>query len=140
MIKYSLIITFGILLVACGEGDQSSSNNRLIDAVKYSAGKSIYSNTCVVCHQSNGEGVEGAFPPLANSDYLMADKNRAIRIAAKGMDGEITVNGVVYNGVMASQSLSNKEVKEVMNYVLNSWGNEGGEVTIEEVEVALAGK
>lgn len=140
MIKYSLIITFGILLVACGEGDQSSSNNRLIDAVKYSAGKSIYSNTCVVCHQSNGEGVEGAFPPLANSDYLMADKNRAIRIAAKGMDGEITVNGVVYNGVMASQSLSNKEVKEVMNYVLNSWGNEGGEVTIEEVEAALAGK
>ncbi|MDN5199743.1 copper-containing nitrite reductase [Fulvivirgaceae bacterium BMA10] len=92
-------------------------------------GKQVYSRTCFACHQANGEGIANAFPPLANSDYLNADVNRAIDIVLNGKSGEITVNGVKYNSVMTKQVLSDEEVANVLTYVYNSWGNNKTEVT-----------
>jgi mono/diheme cytochrome c family protein len=100
----------------------------------YAAGEAVYKKTCVACHQADGKGMEGAFPPLAGSDYLLADKNRAIAQVIHGSEGEITVNGKVYTGVMPPQAITDEEVRDVINYVLNSWGNDGGEVTLEEVQ------
>ena len=99
----------------------------------YSAGEEVYSKNCKACHQATGKGIPRAFPPLAQSDYLLEDKNRAIKIVLKGLAGEITVNGDVYNNVMAPQAISDKEVVDVLNYILNSWGNSAGEVTLEDV-------
>ena len=99
----------------------------------YSAGEEIYGKTCKACHQATGKGIPGAFPPLAESDFLLEDKNRAIKIVLEGLTGEITVNGNVFNGVMTPQAISDEEVVDVLNYVLNSWGNEGGEITLEDV-------
>lgn len=104
-------------------------------------GKEIYSSYCVSCHMSEGQGVPGAFPPLAESDYLMADKERSIRTVMHGLEGEITVNGKTYNNIMTPLGLTNEEIAHVLNYVRNSWGNEGEVVTFEEVEaVREAGK
>lgn len=100
----------------------------------YSAGKTVFDKTCKACHQENGEGIPGAFPPLAKSDYLLADKTRAIKQVLEGSSGEITVNGETFNGTMPAQILEDQEVVDVLNYVLNSWGNDGGEVTLEEVQ------
>lgn len=100
---------------------------------KYSKGEAIYKKTCIVCHQANGKGIEGVFPPLAGSDYLLEDKNRAITQVIHGSEGEIIVNGITYSGIMPPQVLSIDEVKEVVNYTLNSWGNNGGEVSLKEV-------
>lgn len=97
-------------------------------------GKDKYMATCSACHQANGQGIEGAFPPLANSDYLNADVNRAIDIVLHGKTGEITVNGKKYNSVMTAQALSDEEVVNVLTYVYNSWGNSKKEVTPEMVE------
>ncbi len=80
-----------------------------------------------------GQGIEGVFPPLAESDYMMADKKRSIRTVKFGMEGEITVNGVVYNNIMTSMGLDDQEVADVLNYIRNSWGNEGEPVTAKEV-------
>lgn len=99
----------------------------------YSAGEEVYGRTCKACHQATGKGIPSAFPPLAESDYLLEDKNRAIKIVLEGLTGEVTVNGDVYNGVMTPQPISDQEVVDVLNYVLNSWGNEGGEITLEDV-------
>ena len=49
----------------------------------------------------------------------------------------MVVNGVTYNGTMAPQNLNEQEVVDVMNYILNSWGNDGGEVTLEEVQAQM---
>src|SRR5687768_10521933 len=57
-------------------------------------GKEVYNNQCITCHMEKGEGIEGAFPPLAKSDYLMADKKRAIKQILEGASGEMVVNGV----------------------------------------------
>ncbi|MCB0466733.1 MAG: nitrite reductase, copper-containing [Aequorivita sp.] len=97
-------------------------------------GKDKYMATCVACHQANGQGIEGAFPPLAKSDYLNADVDRAIDIVLHGKTGEITVNGKKYNSVMTAQALSDEEVANVLTYVYNSWGNSKKEVTPEMVQ------
>jgi len=98
------------------------------------AGKQIYSQTCFACHQGEGQGIKGAFPPLAKSDYLNADVNRSIDIVLKGKSGEITVNGEKYNSVMTRQILSPDEVADVLTYVYNSWGNNKSVVTSKMVK------
>ncbi|MDO4998253.1 MAG: copper-containing nitrite reductase [Neisseria sp.] len=97
------------------------------------AGEAIYKANCLACHGMEGKGVEGAFPPLANSDYLNADYKRGIQAITKGLSGKITVNGKDYNSVMPAIALKDEEVANVLTYVLNSFGNKGGEVKPEEV-------
>ncbi len=98
-------------------------------AERVADGNSVYSKTCFACHQSKGEGLSNAFPPLAKSDYLNADVNRAIEIVLKGKTGEITVNGQKFNSVMTAQTLSDDEVANVLTYVYSAWGNNKKEVT-----------
>lgn len=97
-------------------------------------GKNIYSRTCFACHQSEGQGIPSAFPPLAKSDYLNADVNRAIGIVLNGLSGEITVNGENYNSVMTSQNLTDQEIADVLTYVYSSWGNNKTHVKAEDVK------
>ncbi|WP_066218991.1 c-type cytochrome [Formosa haliotis] len=99
-------------------------------------GKQIYNVQCIACHMENGEGLTGAFPPLAKSDYLLSDIPRAAQNILKGLSGEIKVNGVSYYGSMPSHNLSTKELTDVVNYISNSWGNEFG--LIEEETIATA--
>ncbi|MFA7446602.1 MAG: copper-containing nitrite reductase [Flavobacteriaceae bacterium] len=97
-------------------------------------GKTIYGRTCFACHQSEGQGIPSAFPPLAKSDYLNTDVNRAIDVVIHGMSGEITVNGAKYNSVMTSQNLTDQEIADVLTYVYNSWGNNKSRVAPELVQ------
>lgn len=86
-------------------------------------GKNIYQQNCAACHQPDGKGISGAFPPLAGADYFNADWKRAIDIVKNGKSGPITVNGSPYNGVMPSLGLSDEDIANVLTYISNSWGN-----------------
>lgn len=97
-------------------------------------GRETYMAVCQACHMADGTGIEGAFPPVAESDYLNEDPSRGVEAVVHGLSGEITVNGETYNGVMPRQNLTNEEVANVITYVLNSFGNDGGEITPEQVE------
>ena len=88
-----------------------------------SNGKLIYEDFCIQCHLSNGEGIEKIYPPLNNSDYLLKELDKSIYSIKYGLRGEIIVNGIKYNGVMASQGLEDDEIADVMNYITNSWDN-----------------
>ncbi|WP_026777432.1 copper-containing nitrite reductase [Polaribacter sp. Hel_I_88] len=101
---------------------------------KLKDGKQVYMNTCFACHQAEGQGIPNAFPPLAKSDYLNADVERAIGVVLNGLTGEITVNGKKYNSVMTRQTLTDEEVADVMTYVYNSWGNNKTNVSIKTVQ------
>ncbi|WP_373074695.1 cytochrome c [Zeaxanthinibacter enoshimensis] len=97
-------------------------------------GKEIYQDFCVTCHLPAGEGVANTFPPLAGSDYLLEKREASIRAVKFGQQGEIVVNGVTYDNMMMNMGLEDEEVADVLNYILHSWGNEGGAmVTVEEV-------
>lgn len=78
--------------------------------------------------------MEGVFPPLAESDFLMADKRRSIEVVLNGLEGPITVNGKDYDSVMPPMSqLSDDEIANILTFVRNSFGNQGEAVTAEEV-------
>lgn len=96
-------------------------------------GKAVYEANCLACHQATGQGVEGAFPPLAKSDYLAADHKRGIQAILRGVSGKITVNGKEYNSVMPAVALNDDQAANVLTYILNSFGNAGGEITPAQV-------
>jgi mono/diheme cytochrome c family protein len=87
------------------------------------AGEEIYQDFCLQCHLTTGAGVSGVFPPIKNSDYLMNNIDKSIAGIKFGLKGEIVVNDEIYDGVMAKQGLDNEEIADVMNYILNQWGN-----------------
>ncbi|CAI8209660.1 MAG: Cytochrome c-552 [Flavobacteriaceae bacterium] len=95
-------------------------------------GTLIYQDFCLQCHGSEGKGESGVFPPLAQSDYLMENITQSIQGIKYGMRGVMVVNGVVYEGMMAAQGLDDEEIADVMNYILNSWGNSTQEQITEE--------
>ncbi len=95
-------------------------------------GAVIYEDFCVTCHLASGEGLKGTFPPLAKSDYLLNNREASIRGIKYGQKGEIIVNGEKYNSFMAPLGLSDDEVADVMNYILNSWGNTSDKMVTEK--------
>jgi nitrite reductase (NO-forming) len=96
-------------------------------------GKMVFSQTCIACHQSDGKGIPNVFPPLAGSDFLNQNKERAIETVIKGRQGAITVNGNNYNGIMPPQVLTDQQISAVLTYVYAQWGNSGKKVTPDEV-------
>ncbi len=97
-------------------------------------GKKTYDMTCIACHQANGLGVPGQYPPLAASEWVTGNEDRVIRIVLHGLNGPITVEGKEYNNVMAPLgSLKDDQIANVISYVRASWGNTASEVTPEAV-------
>lgn len=83
-----------------------------------------------------GEGLEGIFPPIAKSDYMLADKKRAIQQTLYGVSGSMTVNGVAYNGEMNAYDLTDDQMSDLMNYIFNSFGNDQGVISPADVKAA----
>ena len=153
MKKLTILLTIFsvVFFVACGGGGETKKADdtkaakkevvkeapvKEVVAADFSAGEAIYNGkgTCVTCHQKTGLGLPPTFPPLAKADYLLADKNRAIAQTMYGAKEAITVNGTEYpGGIMTTVELTDQEVMDVVNYILNSWGNNAGTVTLEEV-------
>ncbi len=118
-----------------GKGEKATYTASFQDPLTESMkrGAEIYTEYCIQCHLGQGEGVKGTFPPLANSDWLLPEKRKeAIRVVKYGQSGEIKVNGEAYNGIMAELGLYDDEVADVMNYILNNWGNTGDTLVTEE--------
>jgi len=107
-------------------------------------GKAVFQGICSTCHQLEGQGLASVFPPLARSDFLMADKERSIGIVLQGLHGPVTVNGQSYNNVMPPfANLSDREVADLLTFVRNSFGNRGEPVDVGEVarvRASLGGK
>lgn len=138
------IFTLTMVMVSCGGGSQSSGEQQKVEAAANSGlpadiqammprGEEIYKTKCKVCHQDNGQGIANVFPPLANSDYLLADKVRAVAQTLNGSKTEMVVNGAKYTQEMTPQVESKEDAVAVINYVLNNFGNKGGYVTLADV-------
>ena len=84
----------------------------------------------------DGKGVKGIYPPLAKSDYLI-DINKTIHSIKYGLKGPIIVNGEKYNSIMLNQGLDDEEISDVVNYILNSWGNSSDEIITEEIVASI---
>ena len=111
---------------------KETSNKTLAQQIE--DGKKVYQRTCIACHQVQGQGLEGAFPPLAKADYLNANVDRAIETVLKGHTGGITVNGKQYNSVMPPQPLTSEQIADVLTYVYHNWENNKTVVSPERVK------
>ncbi len=99
-------------------------------------GETEYTNTCSTCHQPTGEGMPGAFPPLAGSDIVnMQSPDRMIAIILKGLQGPVTVKGQEFNSVMSpwESVLSDDQIAAITTHERSSWGNSAPAVTPEMV-------
>lgn len=105
-------------------------------------GASLYRASCATCHQANGEGVPGVFPPLAGDPVVTADDpTRHIEIVLWGLQDK-TINGVEYAAAMPgwAEQLSDKEVAAIINHERTSWGNDAPTVSAKDVaKVRAAG-
>ncbi len=100
------------------------------------SGQAVFGRTCVVCHQANGQGLAGAFPPLAKSPYATGAKDKLIKLVLNGLTGPVTVAGQHFNGVMPpwKGQLSDAEIAAVLTYVRSSFGNSADAVSATEVQ------
>jgi mono/diheme cytochrome c family protein len=99
------------------------------------SGSQAYVATCITCHQANGQGIRGAFPPLVKTEWVTGRADVAIAIVLHGMTGEVAVGGVKYSVPMAAlgATLSDQEIANVLTYVRSQWGNSASAVTAAEV-------
>lgn len=146
--KMKVVALMGLIVLivtACGGGQEQKSAadepESMVDqqaedqaVVVNEAGKKVYDQYCIVCHQVDGQGVPNAFPPLSETEYVSGDTDRLIGIVLNGLTGEIEVKGQVYNSVMVAHDfLSDQEVADVITYVRSSFGNTAAAVTPEQV-------
>lgn len=140
-----------LLITACGGGqeqtqEQNSAPQSMVETepesepvISNEAGKKVYDQYCLVCHQANGLGVPSAFPPLVKTEYVLGEADQMIGIVLNGLTGEIEVNGEVYNGVMLAHNfLNDTEVADVITYVRSSFGNDASAVTADQVATVRA--
>ncbi len=125
----------GADLSAVAEVTQARAIGAITLEQRIDAGRTLYNGTCSVCHQNDGTGLPGVFPPLAAADFLADEPiDRTIGIVLNGLTGPVTVNGVDYNTVMPPMSqLNDDEIADILTFVLNSWDNAGGIVAAEAV-------
>ena len=147
-----ILILGGLVLQACGQGGGDQSAPVLTDTAVHDAevasgalgdvmarGEAVFLGNCAACHQPGGQGLAGAFPPLADSDFLLGDRQQVLQAALFGLSGPITVNGMDYNGVMPSMGyLTDQELADALTYVFASWGNSESAVSVEEVAALRA--
>jgi len=121
-------------LAAVTAATKSATGGALTIDEQVKAGQALFAGTCSTCHQANGAGLAGVFPPLAKSDFLAANPKRAIDVVLGGLTGPVKVNGQDYNSVMPPMSqLNDDEIANILTYVLGNWGNPGGKITKAEV-------
>ncbi len=156
--RLSVVLALIGVLVACAKSGESTSASSTEAAsapatagapaaagaqneVSASNGERIYNQNCASCHQSNGEGVKGTFPPLAGNPTVTGFDVHVIHIVKFGLTGRTAVDGVDYNGMMPawSQSLSNADIASVITFIRSAWGNRARPVSEARVAAVQQG-
>jgi mono/diheme cytochrome c family protein len=84
----------------------------------------IYKKYCLVCHQADGSGVPGMYPPLGPGSWVGKDSKVLIDILTKGLTGKVEVKGEIYKNAMPAQSqLTDQEIADVLTYIRSDFGN-----------------
>ena len=106
-------------------------------------GRRVYTN-CMACHQQDGNGLAGQFPPLVGSEWVLGDTDVLIRILLQGLQGELVVAGKPYNGVMPAWArLEDAQIAGVLSYIRSAWGNAAAPIdaaAVAAVRQATAGR
>lgn len=137
-----IIVLIATISIMAQQGNSKSPYITDFDAIDQDSeltqsiarGTEVYTDFCMQCHLPDGKGTPNVFPPLAGSDWLVTKRTESIHSVKYGLNGPITVNGKTYNSAMTPLGLEDEEIADVMNYIMNSWGNTQEKmVTVQEV-------
>jgi mono/diheme cytochrome c family protein len=134
-----------IVLVVAMAGCANSSHGPTAAAASAAAAKNpasasdggaVYVANCSSCHQADGEGVPGAFPPLAGNPTVTGNPVAVITIVKNGLEGRVVVKGQAYSGIMPRWKglLSDEQLADVITYVRSSWKNRATGVSVADVQ------
>jgi mono/diheme cytochrome c family protein len=99
-------------------------------------GKKIFSANCQTCHQANGLGVPGQYPPLAGSEFTTGGSHRPAMIVLKGLQGPVKVKGQQFGSAVMQpwdKILTDQKIADVLTYERSEWGNNASPVTAEQI-------
>jgi mono/diheme cytochrome c family protein len=101
-------------------------------------GAAVFSARCAACHQGSGQGIPGAFPPLAGSEWVAGKESTLAALVLNGVTGPLTVKGASFNGAMPAfrGQLSDAEIAGVLTHIRSQWGNAAGPLSSELVAAA----
>ncbi|MCS7170062.1 MAG: cytochrome c, partial [Candidatus Kapabacteria bacterium] len=118
-----------------GAPQQTAAQEEVPAAGSGTQGAAVYRQICASCHQPNGKGIAGVYPPLVGSELLQGDPTLPIRVVLHGLQGRIERQGKVYNGVMSAWGtvLSDDDIAAVLTYARTAWGNSASPVMPEQV-------
>jgi mono/diheme cytochrome c family protein len=145
-------IVFGLLVFACGyylamysgdfRGDVFNENRGEASASQPAKpvdpavlGQRLFNGKCVACHQPDGKGRPGQFPPLAQSEWLLGPPEIPVLILLLGLQGDVTVAGQHFNGNMPAfgGQLKDEQIAAVLTHVRQEWGNHADPIPVELV-------
>jgi mono/diheme cytochrome c family protein len=128
--SFCFVASVLVLVIACG-------GNKTPEKAPPEDGKLLFNKYCLACHQADGSGVPGMYPPITNTEWVAGDKSRLIGIMLDGLEGEIKVNGQVYKTAMPShQYLSDEQIAAILTYVRTNFGNKADGISAAEVATA----
>lgn len=136
--RWALVIVLVVGLSACARGSRdanASGSAAANNPASASDGASVYSANCSSCHQPNGQGVPGAFPPLDGNPTVTGNPVAVVAIVKNGLDGRVAVNGQAYSGIMPSWKglLSDEQLASVITYIRSAWKNRAPGVSVADV-------
>lgn len=150
LLLLGLLMGFGIVYICLsdiespsvwGDGRQAAElgGGKVSGAAK-ADGAALFASLCAACHQANGQGLPGVFPPLAGSEWVQGQPATVAAILLHGVNGTLTVKGVPYRGAMPAfgAQLSDDEIAAVLSHIRAQWGNSAAAVGPEVVAQARA--
>lgn len=134
VLVFGMIAFFGFQysITEAGDGPSNAGDRRspVSSVVKQETGEAIFKRACASCHQADGKGVPGTFPPLAGSPWVLGSPETPVRIVTLGLGGPLDVKGTSYNGAMPAigATMKDDEVARVVTYIRSAFGNKGAPV------------
>ena len=130
-----ILLIFSFVLIGCHNNDEPSLKHLRKPSISEDlTGSQLYMKYCAICHQKDAKGIIGFFPPIKDSDYFLEDPKRAIHNILFGQSETIVVNGETCKTIMPPVKISDKEVVNVVNYLLNEVNQVDYKINIEDVE------
>jgi mono/diheme cytochrome c family protein len=137
----TMCVLVALLCAGCAKGSNGAAASASASAAAQnpasaSDGGVVYLANCSSCHQSDGQGVPGAFPPLSGNPVVTGNPTAVIAIVKNGLDGKVVVNGRAYSGIMPRWSgvLSDAQIAAAITYIRGSWHNRAPGVSVADVK------
>lgn len=135
LIQYAFSTILVTTLLSCSGNNSSQKSESSTSTIDTKKGEQLFNSNCATCHQANGMGIPGAFPPLSGNKNMSMGNQALITLILEGKSGELIVNEVKYNGMMPPfTTLTDEEIATVLTYTKVKFSSDKNAVTTEEVK------